>query len=169
MNCEHCSQKIDGFYGSGRFCNRKCACAFSTKEKRQEINLAVSKKLTGRSFSSEGQFKKGYDSRRRKFNQQDWAKAVEVNQIRLKELYESLDWNELPLPEKRRRILQEQENKCLKCRINEWMGESVVLELHHVDGNDSNNVRQNLQILCPNCHSQTDNWCRKKSIKDISI
>jgi endogenous inhibitor of DNA gyrase (YacG/DUF329 family) len=45
-NCENCNIEIDGSFGSGRFCSRKCACSFSTKEKRKEINKKISKKLT---------------------------------------------------------------------------------------------------------------------------
>lgn len=39
------------------------------------------------------------------------------------------------------------------------------MELHHIDGNTSNNKLENLQILCPNCHAQTDTF-RAKNKKD---
>jgi hypothetical protein len=45
MKCETCDHDHIGIYGSGRFCSTKCARSFSTKLKRKEINLAVSKKL----------------------------------------------------------------------------------------------------------------------------
>lgn len=44
--CENCNLNHDGEYGSGRFCNNKCARGFSTKAKRKEINEKVSKSLT---------------------------------------------------------------------------------------------------------------------------
>jgi hypothetical protein len=47
MQCENCNSEHDGNYGSGRFCSLKCARAFSTKEKRQEINKKVAEKLNG--------------------------------------------------------------------------------------------------------------------------
>jgi len=46
MICETCGKEIDGKFGTGRFCSRKCACSFSTKIKRLEINEKVSKTLT---------------------------------------------------------------------------------------------------------------------------
>lgn len=46
MNCEYCSVEHDGSYGSGRFCNPKCARGFATRSKRKEINEKVSKTLT---------------------------------------------------------------------------------------------------------------------------
>ena len=62
------------------------------------------------------------------------------------------------------------EQKCERCGITTWMGEKITLQLHHIDGNKQNNNPENLQILCPNCHSQTDNFCGKniKSNKEIT-
>lgn len=51
--------------------------------------------------------------------------------------------------------------KCEKCGIREWQDQKIVLQLHHIDGNHLNNELTNLQLLCPNCHSQTDNFCGK--------
>lgn len=45
------------------------------------------------------------------------------------------------------------ENKCELCGISDWNGCILPLELHHIDGNHYNNNLENLQILCPNCHS----------------
>lgn len=55
-------------------------------------------------------------------------------------------------------IREQQNNSCLFCGISEWRGQFITLELDHIDGNSSNNVRENLRLLCPNCHSQTDTW-----------
>lgn len=56
------------------------------------------------------------------------------------------------------------EYKCEKCGVSSWNGNDIILELHHKDGDHSNNRFDNLQILCPNCHSQTDNF-RAKNIR----
>ena len=50
------------------------------------------------------------------------------------------------------------ENKCEKCGLSEWQGESLVCELHHINGDSTDNRIENLIILCPNCHSQTENF-----------
>ena len=47
---------------------------------------------------------------------------------------------------------------CERCKIKQWMGKPIVLELHHKNGNTHDHRLENLEILCPNCHSQTDNW-----------
>lgn len=51
------------------------------------------------------------------------------------------------------------ENRCEICGISEWQGKPITCQLHHKDGNNQNNCLENLQILCPNCHSQTENYC----------
>lgn len=48
MLCKNCRVKQAfkySLYSSGNFCSRQCARAFATKEKRNEINIKVSKKL----------------------------------------------------------------------------------------------------------------------------
>lgn len=52
-------------------------------------------------------------------------------------------------------------NRCEQCGLTEWNGQTIPLELHHVDGDTFNNELENLQLLCPNCHAQTDNYCGK--------
>lgn len=49
-------------------------------------------------------------------------------------------------------------DRCERCGLNEWLGRPLSLELHHINGDGEDNRLQNLQLLCGNCHSQTDNW-----------
>lgn len=55
------------------------------------------------------------------------------------------------------------ERKCEQCGLSEWFNQELSLELHHIDGNHYNNELTNLQILCPNCHSLTQNYRNKNS------
>lgn len=54
-------------------------------------------------------------------------------------------------------------HKCYSCGLTTWQNTPIPIELHHIDGNNKNNSLDNLQILCPNCHAQTDNYCSKKT------
>lgn len=55
------------------------------------------------------------------------------------------------------------ENRCEHCGIFEWNGKHIACELDHIDGDRTNHKLENLRILCPNCHSQTDTF-RAKNI-----
>lgn len=60
----------------------------------------------------------------------------------------------------RKFLLELKENKCELCgwdKINPTTKKSP-LEIHHIDGNYLNNTLENLQVLCPNCHSLTSNY-----------
>ena len=54
------------------------------------------------------------------------------------------------------------ENKCSVCEITEWNHKKINMELDHIDGDRTNHNIENLRMLCPNCHSQTDTYCSKK-------
>lgn len=58
------------------------------------------------------------------------------------------------------RLLQSglKEARCESCGLREWQGRPLPLELHHLNGDGEDNRVENLQLLCPNCHSQTDSW-----------
>ena len=53
--------------------------------------------------------------------------------------------------------------KCSICNISSWNGKEIVLEMEHKDGNSENNHPDNLCLICPNCHSQTDTYKAKNT------
>ena len=72
--------------------------------------------------------------------------------------YNSTPFEELGSENRRRRVFEEQDYCCNKCGVSHWQGFKIPLELEHKDGNNTNNDRENLEGLCPNCHSITDTW-----------
>lgn len=47
------------------------------------------------------------------------------------------------------------EEVCSECgKPPVWNNKPLVLEIDHIDGNNVNDVPENLRFLCPDCHSQ---------------
>ena len=61
-------------------------------------------------------------------------------------------------------LIHERGHKCECCDLTEWLGNPITLELEHTDADRKNNTRENLKLLCPNCHSQTPTWRRGNSV-----
>lgn len=76
------------------------------------------------------------------------SKDIQTNKIRIKLLREGY-----------------KQAQCECCKNTEWLGHPIPLEVHHIDGNRHNNVLSNFQLLCPNCHAQTDSYRGKNSAK----
>lgn len=55
-------------------------------------------------------------------------------------------------------LIQERGHSCESCGLSEWLKKPITLELEHIDGDNQNNIKENLKLLCPNCHSFTETW-----------
>ena len=59
-------------------------------------------------------------------------------------------------------------NECQECGVSQWRGHPLSLVLHHINGVNTDYRRENLALLCPNCHSLTDTFAgrnlRKRSL-----
>lgn len=54
--------------------------------------------------------------------------------------------------------------ECSECDISEWNGKPLTLQMDHIDGDLTNNKKENIRWLCPNCHTQTETW----GVKNVS-
>lgn len=62
----------------------------------------------------------------------------------------------------RQYILDSQSGKCAICGLaQKWNGKHLNFILDHIDGDASNNDRDNLRLICPNCDSQLDTYKSK--------
>lgn len=107
------------------------------------------------------------------FKNQGWSKGVtlfECDKLQRKSLSEMLVQNSNTKSNVLKwRLIHAgiKEYKCENslCGRSEWNGQPISLELHHINGDNTDNRIENLQLLCPNCHAQTDNF-RGKNIKN---
>ena len=87
---------------------------------------------------------KGYEKNQEKMTLKEYleqSKDIQSNKVRIKLLDEGL-----------------KEHKCECCGLTTWLNQPIPLELHHKDGNRYNNVLENFELLCPNCHAFTDSY-----------
>lgn len=144
MICENCLEEHSGNYGSGRFCSSRCARSFSTKDKRKEISEKVSKSLKGRKPVNAGS---PCSEEKKQKSRETWIKK-----------FLDSDFESLGFGTQRKIVIYQQDYACNKCAVKEWFGHQIVLEVDHINGISDDNRRENLEALCPNCHSITGTW-----------
>ena len=57
---------------------------------------------------------------------------------------------------------------CEECQLSEWLGNPIPLEIHHINGNNTDNRLDNLKLLCPNCHALTSNYRGRAQLSALS-
>ena len=153
MKCKRCSNEVEkrerGY--QPKFCSRACSNARSfsaeTNKKRAESNRQRALEKTPEERAA--QSKRGRDAKARK-REEDLQYAI---------------FDDLNIGLKRERVLKEQNGRCAECNGNSvWNGKPLNFHLDHVNGDRTNETRINLRLLCPNCHSQTDTYCRTKRL-----
>lgn len=59
-------------------------------------------------------------------------------------------------PTARKYLAEARGYKCEVCSISDWQGKPITLHVDHINGDPSNDHPDNLRLICPNCHSQTE-------------
>ena len=154
MKCENskCDVDHDGSFGSGRFCSRPCANRRSrSKETKAKISYSVKVAILENRLSPPPRPQIHYTA-------EDYQRIFANRKRKRDEDLMLAEYSSLTYQRLRERICLEQDGKCNNCGLSEWFDKPLSLELEHKDGDRHNNDRENLEMLCPNCHALTDTW-----------
>lgn len=149
---------------------RKCEKEFVAE--KGLINFCSWKCKNGKTFSNESNEKRAESNRKfwRFLSTEERDKLIskysnshtEESVKKLRETYKNKllarDFNTLGQDARRRVVIHEQAGICNRCKLSLWLDQPLTLEMDHIDGNNHNNERSNLEALCPNCHSLTPTW-----------
>lgn len=152
--CTQCACSISFNKRQNKFCSQSCAAKFNNKQplrRNKKINidgelkefrclncndlLNVCRNSKNKYCSSKCQHELAYKERI-----EVWGKTGQIGKAPLK------------------RYLSEVNNSCWTCGITDWNSKPIVFEVEHIDGNSDNNSKNNVSLICPNCHSQTDTY-----------
>jgi len=140
--CFKCNVLLDYDKRKNKYCSKSCAVALNNKNRKKELKClnCVSELINTKKFCNkacEAEYK----------NKQTIRKSEEEGKKVSHSSY-------------RKFLIRNYGAKCMKCgwaEINKFSNK-VPIEMNHIDGNSENNKLENLELLCPNCHSLTGNW-----------
>jgi hypothetical protein len=150
--CKHCNNKIEvpdgakiGPIRRKKFCDRSCAAKYNNKGRLKEFHKC-----------------KTCDNKVPKDSRTYCDVCVEDGKHvrKIKHIEDAKCLATIA-----RYLRRTREHMCECCKNSEWNDKPIPLESHHIDGNGDNNKDSNLQLLCPNCHAQTDTFKNKNTGK----
>ena len=146
--CKYCGKKISYEHRENEFCDHSCAANYNNKENK-DIKLCLN---CGNPINTHNKFCNNtcYAEYNRKEYIKRWKNGEESGLIGKDDVAKPI---KLYLRDK-------YSNSCQCCgwnKVNPFTG-IVPLQIHHIDGDCTNNKEENLQLLCPNCHTLTENF-----------
>lgn len=149
--CLNCGDEFIGLIKDRRkFCSQSCGAQFNNKKypKRTAINKITNCLNCGNVLNKNGQHKFCSKNCNTKYKQKIIFNKIENGDTTLYHM------------QYKKYLIEKFGNKCMKCGWNEInpITDLIPIQLEHKDGNSENNALNNLELLCPNCHSLTPTY-----------
>lgn len=149
--CPYCCTEFVYKDSRQKFCSSSCAASDNNAHRRRKVVPPKTCAQCGRELHN---------------GQKKFCSRNCISQYNTAKEYANVGTKKQLTARLKKTILKEAEYTCISCGLSQiWNGRPITLQIHHVDGNPRNNRVENLQVLCPNCHSQTDNHGNKKRVR----
>lgn len=145
--CLQCNSLLGYIFRKQKFCSRSCSTKFNNTQRKVTIVFCkmCEKELHIYPKSTKTFCNKGCRSKFIKIqNEKKFIKGISLDSKIIREL-----------------LKEKLGNFCSECKIESWNNKKITLQMDHIDGNAGNNLPNNLRLLCPNCHSQTETFGAK--------
>ena len=149
--CQCCGTEITGPDRlQKKFCSHSCAATYNNKGRVRKLSHTCLN--CGKELKNKGKFCSQECQNEYKYKEfvKDWKNGAT----------NGVDNGGYVKNHLRRYLLEKNNECCEKCGCNlknPYTGRSI-LQVHHKDGDCYNNVEDNLELLCPNCHHMTENF-----------
>ena len=157
--CLNCNDVIEN-YGK-KFCSRSCSATFNNKT-RVKVNDKIIMVRDERKRKEYHKRKKNNCVNCGELANNKYCSLICQNNYKRKLIFEKIENGDTTLDfrQYKKYLIYKYGAKCMKCGWNEVNPTSgkVPIELEHKDGNSTNNSLDNLELLCPNCHSLTPTY-----------
>lgn len=157
MKCLNCEKETT----NPKFCGRSCAASYNNRKHPKRSKTAwewTTCENCGVEYEYNTSNRTGKYCSTACFGEHKY-KTVSVPQI--------LEGTCTNVPALKRYLSETAGDECNICGQGlTWKGKPLTLQLDHIDGNSDNNDLDNLRLLCPNCHSQTETFSGRSSKKD---
>ena len=149
--CKGCYSALEYNKRNYLFCSSACSASYNNKLRNTKTNKWVCKNCQKEHISPKGKLRiycnitcqQEYQNKERIYG---W-------------LYNNENWGEMGTPKwVKNHLIKINGRKCSSCDLSIWKEILITLEVNHIDGNATNNSIENLELLCPNCHSITETY-----------
>lgn len=156
-SCNQCGNIFDYSNRKKKFCNSSCSATYNNRNRESKIIPKTWYCLNCNKEHNTVEWKVG------KYCNNTCQHEFQYTDRIRQWLEEGKSWD-VQVPQWAKRYLSEQNGYfCSVCGISEWNRKTLILECDHIDGDHKNNSPENLRLMCPNCHSQTNTYKAKNT------